>query len=121
MLYSLRKFSKSEVAQERLRIIRFYEEYGEKATQDAFGSARRVISRWRKRLRDNGGVLRALVPLSTRPRRVRRSRVPPEIIDFIRGFQRRTGLSYFPRKILSPEKRSTAKIRSFCLYPAKTA
>ena len=37
MLYSLRRFEEDEVAQERLKIIEFYEEYGEKATNQALG------------------------------------------------------------------------------------
>ena len=51
MLFSLSRFSGSEVAQQRMKILNFYEEYGEKATKEAFGADRKVISRWRKRLR----------------------------------------------------------------------
>ena len=87
MLYSLRKFSESEVAQQRMKIIKFYEAYGEKATKEAFGADRKVISRWRKKLKDNGGQLMALVPLSTRPKSVRRSRVSQQIVDFIKALR----------------------------------
>jgi len=87
MLYSLRKFNESEVAQQKMRIIKFYEEYGEKATKEAFGADRRVISRWKKRLKDNGGKLMALIPSSTRPKTVRRSEVAREIIDFIKALR----------------------------------
>ncbi len=31
MLYSLRKFNGSEIAQERMRIIKFFERFGKKA------------------------------------------------------------------------------------------
>jgi len=84
MLWSLRRFSRSEVVQQRMKIIKFYEEYGEKATKEAFGADRKVISRWRKRLKDSGGSLVALIPHSTRPHRVRRSNTPPEIVVFIK-------------------------------------
>lgn len=50
MLYSLRNFDQSEVAQQRVKIINFYHRYGEKATKEAFGADRKVISRWRQRL-----------------------------------------------------------------------
>ncbi|MGQ9471547.1 MAG: hypothetical protein ACUVR0_07650 [Candidatus Aminicenantales bacterium] len=43
MLRSLRRFSRSEVAQQRMKIIKFYEAYGEKATKEAFGVSRKVI------------------------------------------------------------------------------
>ena len=39
MLKNLRRFSKDEVAQERLKIIEFYDEYGEKATKKAFADS----------------------------------------------------------------------------------
>jgi hypothetical protein len=62
MLASLRKFEGSEVAEQRMKIIKFYEQYGEKATKEAFGADRKVISRWRKRLKDGGGRLSVLDP-----------------------------------------------------------
>jgi len=84
MLYSLRKFEGSEVAKERLRIIEFHEEYGEKATKEAFGADRKVISRWRRRLREGRGELDSLIPKSTRPCRTRRSEIPVCIVEYIR-------------------------------------
>lgn len=41
MVSSLRKFSSSEAAGERLRIIKLYESHGEKATKQAFGVGRK--------------------------------------------------------------------------------
>lgn len=87
MLYSLRTFSGSEVAKQRMKIIQFYETYGEEATKEAFGADRKVISRWRKKLKDHGGKLMALIPSSTRPKTVRRSEVAGEIIDFIKALR----------------------------------
>ncbi|MCX7943807.1 MAG: hypothetical protein N2746_04800 [Deltaproteobacteria bacterium] len=84
MLYSLRRFSESEVAQQRMKIIKFYEEYGEKATKEAFGADRKIISKWRKRLKEADGHLSALIPHSTRPHNVRRPDTPKEIISFIK-------------------------------------
>lgn len=59
MLYNLRKFEKSEVAKERMRIIEFYKQYGEKTTKQAFGVDKKVINRWRKKLKESGGQLMA--------------------------------------------------------------
>ncbi|MBI3740731.1 MAG: transposase [Chloroflexi bacterium] len=87
MLSSLRHFEQSEIAQRRLEIIQFYEQFGEAATQQAFGADRKVISRWRQRLTRSQGQLQALIPRSTRPHRVRRSAIPPEIIEFIRALR----------------------------------
>ncbi|MCX7794393.1 MAG: helix-turn-helix domain-containing protein [Thermodesulfovibrionales bacterium] len=84
MVASLRRFSGKEVAQQRLKIIKFYEKRGEDATKEAFGVDRKLISKWRKRLKENGGRLEELIPYSTRPKRTRKSEIPREIIDFIR-------------------------------------
>lgn len=85
---NFRRFDGSAVAAQRMKIISFYEKYGEKATIEAFGTDRKVINRWRKRLRDMGGKLIALVPLSTRPKQVRKSNIPIEIIEFIKTVRR---------------------------------
>jgi len=55
MLYSLRNFDANEIAKQRMKIMQFYEKYGEKATKEAFGANRKVISRWRKRIKDRDG------------------------------------------------------------------
>jgi len=87
MLNSLRSFGESEIAQQRMKIMKFYEVYGEGATREAFGADRKVISRWRKRLREAGGRLSALVPHSTRPRRLRSSPVHYRVIGYIRDLR----------------------------------
>ena len=50
MLSSLRRFTREDIAQKRMNMIAFYDEFGEGATRQAFGADRKVISRWRKRL-----------------------------------------------------------------------
>ena len=87
MLRSLRRYQESEVAQQKMKILEFYEKYGEKATKEAYGADRKVTHRWRQRYQDQG--LRGLEVLSTRPRRVRRSEVPNKIIEFIRRWRQK--------------------------------
>ncbi|MFN6946558.1 MAG: helix-turn-helix domain-containing protein [Cytophagaceae bacterium] len=89
MRWSLRKFSESEVAEQRLKIIKFYEQYGEKAMKKAFGADRKIISKWRKRLKDNGGSLTALIPQSTRPHNVRKPQTHQEVVSFIKGIRQK--------------------------------
>lgn len=84
MLYSLRKFDKNEIAQQRMKIINFYNQYGEKAVKEAFGADRFVISRWKKRLQKLGGRLISLVPYTTRPRTVRVPQTHVKIVEFIK-------------------------------------
>ena len=87
MLSSLRKFAQDEVAPQRLRIMEFYDRYGEQATREAFGADRKVISRWRQKLKRHEGSLEGLVPESTRPKRTRTMTVGWEIVQFIRDIR----------------------------------
>jgi transposase InsO family protein len=84
MLHSLSKFDRSEIAQERLKIIEFYDEYGEKATKQAFGADRKLIYVWKKKMTNNGKTLQSLVPESTRPIRTRTMKTDQRIIDFLK-------------------------------------
>lgn len=65
MLKSLKRFAKDEVAQERLRIIEFYDRYGEQTTKEAFGVDRKTVWVWKKRLRDSRNSISALIPDTT--------------------------------------------------------
>jgi len=84
VLSSLKRYSESEIAQKKMEIINFCDEFGEKATDQAFGADRKVISRWKKRLASNGGKLVSLIPYSTRPKRTRVVSYDPKIVDFIK-------------------------------------
>lgn len=84
MLKSLKLFSKDEVAQERLRIIEFYDAHGEKTTKEAFGMGRNTIFVWKKRLRDNKNSLLALIPTSTVPKTRRSMMTHPKVVTYIK-------------------------------------
>jgi len=85
MIASLRRFDKDEVAKERLKIIMFHDAYGEKATIDAYGADRKVVSRWKKKLTSSKGLLSSLIPTSTRPMNVRQPQTRVEIVVFIKS------------------------------------
>ena len=84
VISSLRKFSKDEVAKERLKIIEFYEEYGEKATIKAFGVNRKTIFVWKKRLKKSRNSLSSLIPTSTTPKTKRTMTTNPRVVSYIR-------------------------------------
>lgn len=81
------KFSKSEEAQFRLRVIEFSEKHGVRLAVEAFGVPRATIYRWRRCLKDSQGKLDSLIPKSRRPKRVRTMKVNSEIVTFIRGMR----------------------------------
>lgn len=91
MLASLRQFEESELAKYRMKIIKFYEQYGEAATKEAFGADRKTIYVWRERLRLREGRIEALVPNSTRPHRLRKMQSDQSIVDFIREYRKKYG------------------------------
>ena len=84
MQASLRRFSADEVAQERLKIMQFYDEHGEAQCKTYFGVNRKTIHVWKKKLASAGQHLDALVVHSTRPKQVRRMATDPRILAFIR-------------------------------------
>lgn len=84
LISHLRRFDQSEVAQERLRIIKYYAKHGEVATKEAFGVDRKLIFTWKKRVLERKSI-QGLVPDSTAPRGVRRSVVDPKIVDYIKS------------------------------------
>jgi len=68
-LFSAGRFSKSEEAQFRLKVIEFSKKYGVRLAQDAFNVSRATIFRWRRCLKESEGRLDSLIPKSTRLRR----------------------------------------------------
>ena len=85
MIAHLKRFNRSSVAQERSRIIDYYERYGEKAAQEAFGVNRKLIYVWRQKISRQG--LPGLVPQSTRPRKTNQMRVHPLVLAGIKSLR----------------------------------
>ncbi len=113
MLPSLRKFSADEAAQERLKIIEFYDEEGEAKTQRHFGVNRKTIHVWKKKFERSGHRLESLVAQSTRPKHVRRMTTDPRSVSFIRRLrEQRTHLGKEKIKPLLDEYCQTLGIRS---------
>ena len=73
----------TEEAQKRIKILSFWEEYGEAATKDAFGVSRATLFRWQATLRHKGGAVQALNKQSTAPKQKRWRIIPPEVETFI--------------------------------------
>lgn len=84
MLPSLRKFTGSEAAQERLKIIQVYDELGEAGSIKYYRVNRKTIHVWKKKLAHSGNRLESLIPRSTRPEHTRRMQTDPRIVAFLR-------------------------------------
>jgi putative transposase len=72
-----------ECIENRVEIIKFFEDYGAEATRRAFGKSRSTIYLWKQRLAKSEGRLSALAPGNKAPRHKRRRIVHPFIEGFI--------------------------------------
>lgn len=70
-------------AEERMKILAFWKEHGEKAAKDAYGVSRPTLFRWQKELRAGGGKMESLVPKSTAPKTKRTRVIPKPVEDLI--------------------------------------
>jgi putative transposase len=68
---------------ERLKVIEFFEEFGEKVTKRAFGKGRSTIFLWKHKVKSSGGYLSALKPSSKAPRVHPKRKTSSIISDFI--------------------------------------
>jgi len=71
-------------AEQRLKVLQFWERHGLSATQEAFGVSRRTLFAWQAQLRRGKGQPHTLAPGSTRPHRLRRRKWPEPLILEIR-------------------------------------
>jgi|GEM_PF-1053128 len=84
---TFRKFSylfdmDNKEANDRYKIIQFFDKYGLEATIEAFAVSRRTIYRWKSKLKENG--IASLKPKSTKPKKLRTPTTPKLIIDEIK-------------------------------------
>jgi putative transposase len=74
---------KRESIERRLKIIEFFDEFGEEATRKAFDKSRSTIYLWKQTLKKSGGKLSALSPGDRTPINKRKRIVHPFIERFI--------------------------------------
>jgi transposase InsO family protein len=70
-------------AEERVRILTFWQRHGDAAVKEAFRVSRATLFRWQKVLRVSGGKLDSLVPKSTAPKTKRKRVIPPAVVGLI--------------------------------------
>ncbi len=72
-----------DIAEKRIRALRFWQEHGIDAAIDAFSVSRRTLYRWKSRLGRCKGKLTSLNPQSTAPKKRRRRKWPAEVVSEI--------------------------------------
>lgn len=72
-------------AQKRLKILKFYLEFGFTATLSAFEVSKPTLMRWQQNYKLHG--MRGLMPCSRKPLRCRKSAIPRSIETFILNYR----------------------------------
>ena len=83
-IYSSDRFNDSPKALYRLRVIEFYNQYGTLPTIDAFKISKRTLFRWKHMYIYSNKDPNSLIPLSTKPKKVRDMQVNIDVIQEIR-------------------------------------
>jgi len=86
-IYNISSHPKRKIIEKRLEIIKFFDEFGEKATLTAYRKSRSTIYLWKQNIRKVGGKLSALAPESTKPKRFRESKVDYRISQFVEDYR----------------------------------
>ena len=77
---SITAHADSTTASYRLKVIKYYQEFGLQATLSAFPVKRSTLFLWQKTLKESDGRLSSLIPQSTRPQCVRRMQTHPLVL-----------------------------------------
>jgi hypothetical protein len=78
---------KREAIEQRLEIIKFFDDYGALATKRAFGKSRSTIYLWKQKLKKTSGKLSALAPGDRSPKNKRHRIVSTFIERFIMEYR----------------------------------
>lgn len=71
------------IIEQRVKILTFYDDYGEQATAQAFGVSRSTVFNWKQKLKANQGRLTSLAPGNRAPHHRRSRSVDKRITDFV--------------------------------------
>jgi len=77
---SINQFDKYEIAKYRLKVINHYQQFGLESTLNAYPVKRSTLFLWLKKLKDGQGKLTSLIPLTTRPHKVRQMMVDLKVV-----------------------------------------
>jgi len=86
-IYNISKHPQLKIIEKRLEIIKFFDEFGEKATKIAYHKGRSTVYLWKQNIRKLGGKLSALAMESTKPKLFRESKVDYRIIEYVENYR----------------------------------
>jgi len=71
-------------AEERIKILMFWEKYGIEATEEAYGAKRSTLFEWRKKLKGSGGKIESLNPDSQARKRTNKREINLKLLQEIK-------------------------------------
>lgn len=86
-IYNISSHPKKEEIEKRLEIIKFFDEFGQKATNKAFSKKRSTVYSWKQKIKKAGGKLSALAPGDKTPRTRTKRKVSSQAICFIESYR----------------------------------
>ena len=86
-IYNISNHPKKEEIEKRLEIIKFFDEFGQKATSKAFGKKRSTIYLWKQKLKKEDGKLSALAPENKAPKNRSKRKVTIGMVKFIKSYR----------------------------------
>lgn len=76
-------FENSDAAKLRLKVLDHYQQFGWKSAVHAFNISRGTLYNWKKRFEAGQKKLSSLIPVSTKPKRVRLMTTDPRVVELI--------------------------------------
>jgi putative transposase len=89
--YARRAMNKSNITyhpyraiiEHRIKVLMFYDRYGQEACREAFGVSRSTIYLWKQKLSNSNGQLSSLAPASRAPRQRRKRTTDQRVANFV--------------------------------------
>ena len=111
---NLSGFESNDIAKFRFKVISHAYDFGWQAAVAAFGVPKSTLFDWKKVYEDSGKKLNSLVPISTRPKRIRLMVTDPRVVDFIRSMRQEYGrVSKYKLKVFLDEYVKTLGLSSY--------
>ena len=86
-IYNISNHPQRDIIEKRLEIIKFFDEFGEKATKIAYHKSRSTLYLWKRKIKQLSGKLSSLAPEETKPKNFRESKVDYRIVEFIENYR----------------------------------
>lgn len=86
-VYNIFDHPKRQEIEKRLEIIKFFDQFGDQATNRAFGKSRSTIFLWKQKIKKSGGKLSALASGNKAPKTRAKRKLTDKTVRFIKDYR----------------------------------